>query len=60
MNNMRPNQSFSVADIRRVREEDDSRRKNMTPKELADDVYKAAAEGRKVKATIKQKRTRTS
>jgi hypothetical protein len=58
MSNPQSGQSFSVDDIRRIRDEDDRRRRDMTAKELAADVREAAAEGHRIMAAIKEQKAR--
>lgn len=55
MNNLQISQSFSVEDIRRIRNDDDKRRRDMTPKELADDIRKGAEEGHRIMAEIRKR-----
>lgn len=56
MNDLRDSQSFSVEDIRRIREEDDKRRGQMTSKELAEDIRKSAEEGHRIISAIKKRK----
>jgi|GEM_PF-2311912 len=48
------NQSFSVEDIRRIRSEDDQRRRNMNARELSEDIRKSAEEGHRIMAQLRQ------
>ena len=48
------NQSFSVEDIRKIRNEDDKRRRDMNAKELAEDIRKSASEGRKIMEQLRK------
>ena len=54
MSNTNTSQSFSVDDIRKVRNEDHKRRQNMTAKELSEDIRKCASEGHKIMEQLKQ------
>jgi len=54
MNNTNTSQSFSVEDIRKIRNEDNKRRRNMSAKELSEDVRKCASEGQKIMEQLKQ------
>ena len=58
MNSPQIGQSFSVDDIRRIRDEDDRRRRNMNAKELATDVREAATEGHRIMAALKDRKVR--
>lgn len=48
------NQSFSVEDIRRVREADHQRWQGMTPAELTKDIHKGAEEGHRILEVLKR------
>lgn len=56
MDNPRESQSFSVDDIRKVREEDDRRYRNMSMEEIAENIHRRAAEGHKIIDEIKKQR----
>ena len=53
MNN-KPNQSFSVKDIRRIRDEDSARYEGMTYAEIAQDIHERAEEVRVIKERIRK------
>ena len=48
MDNSNAKQSFSVEDIRMIRNEDDKRRRDMNAKELSEDIRKCASEGHRI------------
>jgi len=48
MDNLYISQSFSVEDIRRIRIDDNERRRDMDSKELAEDIRKSAEEGYRI------------
>ena len=48
--------NFTVADIRKIREYDDERRRGMTAAELSRDVKKEAEEGHEILARIRSSR----
>ena len=54
MNSAYINQSFSVEDIRRIRKEDDIRRRDMNARELSEDIRNSAEEGRRIMDRLRQ------
>jgi len=58
MSNPTINQSFNVDDIRRIRNEADQRRQHMTWDEITKDIHESAAEGHRILAELRRKRTK--
>ena len=54
MSSTSTNQSFSVEDIRKIRNEDNKRRRNMDAKELSEDIRKSASEGQKIMEQLRK------
>lgn len=46
--------SFTVDDIRRIREQDNKRYENLTLEAITEDIHKRAAEGHKLLADLKE------
>lgn len=53
---MKNNQSFSVRDIRKIREADHERWSKMTPAEIVEDIRKGAEEGHKIIAQLREQK----
>ena len=54
MDNTNTSQSFSVEDIRKIRNDDDKRRRNMNAKELSEDIRKSASEGQRIMEQLRK------
>jgi len=54
MDSVNTRQGFSIEDIRRIRIEDDIRRRGMDARELSDDIRKSAEEGHRILTQLRQ------
>jgi hypothetical protein len=54
--NEHTNQSFNVDDIRRLREENDLRYRDMTPAEISQDIQERATEGHAIIEQIRKEK----
>lgn len=59
MDSTNTRQGFSVEDIRRIRNEDDIRRRGMNARELSEDIRKSAEEGYRILAQLRQNQSGT-
>ena len=56
MEELNISEKFNVEDIRKIREYEDERRRNMNAQELMSDIYAGAEEGHKILESLKNSR----